>query len=396
LAHACGILPIVPLAPPSTPRVTLATASAACLVAGAVACARAPLVLTPTGPASPTCPSDGCDANAWPAPSHDYGALCSGTGEAACGGAPAAECTGRALSLWSDAADDRTVACVARMLSAACSLDDARACGFAGRLSLDGRGVTRDVRRGLGMLVRACDADVVVACAAAIRWLDDPHTGDDAPPDASDLRIHLDAQLGCATDHADACYTVGTLFYTGHGGFPRDRASSARAYGRGCDLGDSRACNNFADALAYGEGVERDLERAAQTFEKSCHQGESLGCANLAYRAEHGLGVPRDRVKARALYRDACATGEPYGCMHAEMLAAEDAGAPRDPPKALAHWVRRCAAGDGRACAFAGLIYDDGPDGLTRDAVKSHEAMTRACALAEARACQWTKGRSGD
>jgi uncharacterized protein len=282
------------------------------------------------------------------------------------------------------------------MLSAACALDDARACGFAGRLWLDGRGVARDVPRGLGMLVRSCDAEVVVACAAAIRWLDDPHTGADALADAGDLRVRLEADLECATDHADACYTVGTLSYAGHGGFAHDRARAARAYARGCDLGDSRACNNFADALAYGEGVERDLERAAVMFEKACHEGESLGCANLGYRAEHGLGVPRDRVRARSLYRDACATGEPYGCMHAAMLAAEDAGAPRDPPRSLAHWVRRCAAGEGRACAFAGLIYDDGPDGLTRDATRSHEAMTRACALAEPHACQWTKGRSGD
>jgi TPR repeat protein len=332
--------------------------------------------------------------SAWPSGSRAEGGLCAGTDDALCAGASAAECTDRALFAWSETEDDRAVACVARTLSEACTLDDPRACGFAGRLWLDGRGVTRDVRRGLGMLVRACDAGVAVACAVVIRWLSDPHGGSDDLPEAQDLRARMDAEHDCAIGRPDACYQIGILFYTGRDSFPRDRTQSARAYGRGCDLGDSRACNNFADALAYGEGVGRDLERAAETFDKACRLGESLGCSNLGYCEEHGSGVRRDLGRARALYRDACATGDPYGCLHAAMLVAEDSGAPRDPPRALPYWVRRCAANEARACAFVGIIYEDGPDGLTRDEAKSQQAMSRACKLGEPHACDWAKGRA--
>jgi hypothetical protein len=282
------------------------------------------------------------------------------------------------------------------MLDDACALDDARACGFEGRLWLDGRGVKRDVKRGLAMLVGACDAGVVVACMAAIRWLDDPHNTGDAPPEAQDLHARLDSELGCANGRADACYQVGLLFYMGRDAFPRDRSKAARAYARGCDLGDSRACNNYGDALAYGEGVKRDLERAAATFTKACRLGESIGCGNLGYCAEHGAGVPRDVVRARVLYRDACATGDPYACLHAKMLSAAYAGVPRDPAKALPYWVRRCAARDARACAFVGIIYEDGPDGLARDEAKSQQAMVRACELGDEHACEWTKSHSDE
>jgi len=317
-------------------------------------------------------------------------------GDASCGGASGAECTERALSAWSEAEDDRRVACVAHMLDDACALDDPRACGFAGRLWLDGRAVPSDVRRGLQMLTTACDGGAVVACMAAIRWLDDARSGSDHLPDAQDLHARLDAELGCATGRADACYQVGLLFYQGHDAFPHDHAKATRAYARGCDLGDSRACNNYGDALAYGEGVKRDLERSAEMFAKACRLGESLGCGNLGYSAEHGAGVARDIGRARALYHDACATGDPYACLHARMLAAADAGAPRDPPKALPYWTVRCAARDARACAFVGIIYEDGPDGLARDEAKSQRAMVRACELGEEHACQWTQSHPDD
>ena len=277
------------------------------------------------------------------------------------------------------------------MLEGACATGDARGCGFAGRLWLDGRGVTRNVERGLGMLASACDEGVTVACMAAIRWLSDPRSGSDDVADAQDLRSRMDAELECATGHADLCYQVGLAFYVGRDAFPRDRAKAARAYARGCDLGDARACNNFGDGLAYGAGVGRDLERAAQMFEKACRLGESIGCGNMGYCAEHGAGVPRDIRQARTLYRDACATGDIYGCLHAGMLAAADSGAPRDSEKALPYWVGKCTAREARACAFVGIIYEDGPDGLARDEAKSLKDMLRACELGEPPACACTK-----
>jgi TPR repeat protein len=43
------------------------------------------------------------------------------------------------------------------MLDAACTGGDRDACTFAGRMWLDGRGVAPDKKRGIDLLVQACD-----------------------------------------------------------------------------------------------------------------------------------------------------------------------------------------------------------------------------------------------
>lgn len=339
------------------------------------------------------CPIGGCGAaeQAQPGAGAASTSTCTSVGEAPCAGGSPAECTARALSAWSEATDDRAVACVARMLADACSLQDAHACSFAGRLTLDGRGLPRDVRRGLEMLLRGCDGGVAMACNVGARWLGQGSHADDVP-DAQGLVARFEGQRACLAGQAEACFQIGVLFYYGREAFPRDRAGASRAFSRGCDLGDSRACNNLGDALAYGDGIGRDVEGAASTFLKACRLGEPLGCANLGYMAEHGEGIPRDVARARGLYRDACTAGDVYGCLHLDLLAAQDAGAPRDPDRALAHWRHACEQGRvARACAFVGVMYEDGPDGVARDEERSMQAMTRACDLGDARACAWVK-----
>jgi len=304
-------------------------------------------------------------------------------------------CTERALSMWSEARGDGALACVAAMLEDACALDDARACGFAGRLRLDGRGVTRDAQRGVEMLLRACDGGFLTACVVGARTL-----ADSADPDIKDLlkqRVRFDLEQSCWAGQPESCYRAGFFFYLGHEAFPLDPVRATRLYERGCNLGDSRACNNLGDAFAYGQGVARDVERAAALFERACRLGEALGCANLGYMAEHGEGIDRDELRARTLYREACTTGEVYGCIHSEMMAAQDAGAPRDPAQALAHWREGCdQRRDASACAFLGILYEDGPDGMARDEAKSAQAMSLACELGNGRACDWMKSRGDD
>jgi len=371
--------------------VGLAGRACALPILAASACAPAPIVLSPAIAPGVACPVGGCGVAAESTAGAGAPSTCTSAGEAPCAGASPGECTARALSAWSEATDDRAVACVARMLTDACSLQDAHACVFAGRLALDGRGVARDVKRGIDMLVRGCDGGVAMACGVAARWLGEGSHADDVPG-AQGLAARLEGQRTCLAGQAEACFQIGVLFYYGRDTFPRDRAIASRAFSRGCDLGDSRACNNLGDAMAYGDGVGRDVDGAASAFLKACRLGEPLGCANLGYMAEHGEGVPRDLVRARGLYRDACKAGDVYGCLHLDLLAAEDAGAPRDPDGALAHWRHACEQGRiARACAFVGVMYEDGPDGVARDEEKSMQAMTRACDLGDVRACEWVK-----
>ena len=80
------------------------------------------------------------------------------------------------------------------------------------------------------------------------------------------------------------------------------------------------------------------------------------------------------------------------------MMAAQDAGVPRDTKQALARWRRSCEERGTAmrvACAFVGIVYDDGPDGFTRDEAKSSQAMQRACDLGLRLACEWKRVHPG-
>ncbi len=252
---------------------------------------------------------------------------------------------------WSRAQDDRDLGCIGRNLAEGCKRGDGRACDFAGRMSLDGHGLPRDVERAIHMLATACDDDIAEACAAAVAWLT---LGEHARAVQTGSALHdrLDAERSCLAGQGDSCFQVGLGFYGGQGAFfPQNHALAAPPKERGCSVGGPPAGNNNGAGVAYGHRTPRDMRRATLAFERAC-----------------GLG-------------------EASGCLHAEMMAA---GPPEDPARALALWQRACDANDGRACAFVGIMYVDGPDGFSRDMAKGTEAMNRGCRLDNRRACEWS------
>jgi TPR repeat protein len=377
---------------PRARAVSLVLGSALALAACAP---RAPTSIAPLAPSPPTCPLEGCDGEraAKIASAHAPDA-CLGAGQSACGGASAHECAERALAAWGEAQNDREVACVARTLAEACTLGDPPACGYAGRMLLDGFGIARDAERGLAMLTKACEADIPIACLAAIRWLNEERNASTIH-EGSSLRSRLDAEYTCLTGAADECYSAGLSFFAGRPPFPCDYIRSAAEYRHACDQGHAAACSNLGDAHEYGNGVPRDLAQAARLYQRACHAGYALGCSNLGHLAENGEGIARDAARARELYKDACAAGEVYGCLHLQMMASPQAGSPRDPQRALEQWQRACDHRDGRACAFVGVVYEDGPDGLARDEKKSLDAMKQSCKLGYQYGCDWAAAREG-
>lgn len=356
-------------------------------------CGGRAIVLTPGPPAAPVCPLEGCDdAVARAIASAAPRGACPAAGEAPCEGLAPAECTERALDAWSAATDAHATACVARMLVESCTLGDAPGCGFAGRLVLDGHGITQDARRGIGMLDHACSDGIASACRVAIRWLADPEHARGIS-DGVATRDRLDLLLDCYDGTAGQCDQVGQRYAVGRDGFPRDLERAARAYARGCLAGQRLSCNNLGDEYEYGDGVPRDLAHAALLYEHACKIGEALGCANLGHLLENAEGVARDLPRARTLYRDACIRGETYACLHAAMIAIGSPQTPEDGRRWLDRWERACTAGSGRACAFVGLLYEDGPDGYARDERRSRTGMERGCKLGEPLACEWLRRR---
>jgi TPR repeat protein len=370
----------------------LLLASAAAMVS---ACAHAAPDMSPGAVPPAACPAEGCGAKRddTGGAAHLAGACDS---DAPCGGAAPDECTSRALSAWSQAQDDRAVACIVRMLDEACSLGDAEGCEYAGRMHVDGRGVERDLQGGIDRLLKACEGGVKLACTVGMRTMDKlgNRRGGDATPDTTpvpqELRDIFAGQYQCLAGEAETCATIAGSFHYGRNGFPRDLAKADAAYTRGCALGNALSCNNLADALYYGDGAPRDTARACQIYDRACRLGEALGCGNFGFCFERGDGVAHDIARARELYRQSCSANQVYSCLHLEMMAAQGRGAPADVDRALDQWLKGCEQRrEAKSCAFAGVLFEDGTPGTPRDERKSYDLMSKACELGEKRGCEW-------
>jgi TPR repeat protein len=255
-------------------------------------------------------------------------------------------------------------------------------------MALGAIGEARDSKRGIEMLVSACYAGIDLDCAVAKQWLDALHHATDIPH-GEDLAARMELQRVCLSGSAQQCYDLGILLDRGGPGLAPDGSHAVQALARGCNLGLAESCDGLADVLWYGRGVAQDRPRATAVYERACKLGLPNGCANVAFAMEFGAHSVKERTRALLLYGEACRAGSVYACFHVAMRDAQDRAGLRDPQAALARWSAACERGDAQACAFAGVMWEDGPDGQARDEEKSQSAMTRACDLHNDRACQW-------
>lgn len=361
------------------------SAVAAAILFGCAVPARPVAAPLPDAP-SAVCPLGGCASDFPTVAGEVEQGACAGLEQ--CRDAEPASCTQRAMSVWSTLRDERDLACVRRMLENACELGEMPACGFAGRMALGAIGEARDSKRGIEMLVSACYAGIDLDCAVAKQWLDALHHATDIPH-GEDLAARMELQRVCLSGSAQQCYDLGILLDRGGPGLAPDGSHAVQALARGCNLGLAESCDGLADVLWYGRGVAQDRPRATAVYERACKLGLPNGCANVAFAMEFGAHSVKERTRALLLYGEACRAGSVYACFHVAMRDAQDRAGLRDPQAALARWSAACEGGDAQACAFAGVMWEDGPDGQARDEEKSQSAMTRACDLHNDRACQW-------
>jgi uncharacterized protein len=370
------------------------------MLASALAACGAVEVATPHAPGRPeiasVCAVGGCAPIA-PATSATVES-CAAPGDCArdpatvCDKSNAHACTTRALDVWAVVQDDAGIAPILALFDRACDLGDPYGCAYAGRIVLDGVGVVPDEPRGRMLLERACDDELVLACDALAR-----HEREAAPvaSEPQPVGARYEAEAACWRGAGTQCFSVGLGFSGGRDGFPRDDRRSARAYARGCELGDVTSCNNLANDYYYGDGVALDWAKAARFYFEACDGGDKVGCANVGFLAEYGDGVALDMKRADDAYREACTLGSAYGCVHLDMLAEYRGGVPHAPEKAVARWRSACEASSAsvanmRACAYYGVMVEDGK-GVARDSARATQLMTRACAVHYKPACDWVK-----
>ncbi len=113
----------------------------------------------------------------------------------------------------------------------------------------------------------------------------------------------------CEAKYAPACLVAAERRRAGRPS-KEDEGDAAHFLERGCDLGDTQGCYDFAEALRAGRGVERDPPRALGVFRKVCESQATdptpihrlAACQVAARMVEEGDGVVRDDDLAAKLF----------------------------------------------------------------------------------------------
>lgn len=115
------------------------------------------------------------------------------------------------------------------------------------------------------------------------------------------------SEVSCGDGLASACYEIGFIRLTGQGGRP-DKRKAARHLGRGCDLGDGRACFTGGVQIRRGDGVPKNGQQALALFEKACElQKDFKSCAEVGqmWTTNEIAGAP-DMDTSKVWYEKAC------------------------------------------------------------------------------------------
>ena len=133
-----------------------------------------------------------------------------------------------------------------------------------------------------------------------------PRTYDDvvaADPSAGDKIIRESAERGNAKDES----YVGTWYYGGLEGYPKDFGEAAKWLRKAADQGDSGSQVLLGKLYLAGNGVVRDTAQAVNWFQKAADQGDPNGCAAIGSAYEKGVAgsILKDPKKAIEWYKKA-------------------------------------------------------------------------------------------
>ena len=186
----------------------------------------------------------------------------------------------------------------------------------------------------------------------------------------------------CEQDVAEACAALGDMYWEGHASTPVSLPKGAKMYRKACELGEGRACNQWAFALAYGHGVTRDDARAVTIWRRGCELDHGLSCTTYGGRVWLGRGVERDYALAGEIFGKACRLKDPAGCTKLGVWHGEQ-GHDADARDA---WQKGCALGDVEGCDRLVEIGDVPRTGAV-DPVKVHAERVKQCEGGTPMAC---------
>lgn len=128
-------------------------------------------------------------------------------------------------------------------------------------------------------------------------------------------------ERAAAQGHPVALYNLG-LYYDNGLGVAQDRARALTYYKRGAAAGDAKAAYNAGELLFRGDGVPADAAQGIAYMEQAARKNTAKAQISLGYIYENGVGVPRDAERALDYYARAEAQGQKTGAERGQFLAS--------------------------------------------------------------------------
>lgn len=192
-----------------------------------------------------------------------------------------------------------------------CEGGDPVGCLLEGQLRLEGRGLPKDVARGMALVGQSCDRG-----------------------------------------HGFGCVVLGETLLFGREGVVTDAPRAVRLLDRACQDGELAGCADLAVAYKGGLGVAQDGKRAVELSERACEGGVPAACSILAITLRETRGPGYDAARVARLAERGCDGGEPNGCLLLGSLHAVGEGVPADVDRAQQKMQRACDLGHAQACTI--------------------------------------------
>lgn len=128
-------------------------------------------------------------------------------------------------------------------------------------------------------------------------------------------------ERAAAQNHPVALYNLG-LYYDKGLGVTQDRTRALDYYKRGAAAGDAKAAYNAGEMLFRGEGVPADPTTGIAYMEQSARQNTAKAQLSLGFIYETGISVRRNAERALEYYARAEAQGQQVGADRGTSLAS--------------------------------------------------------------------------
>lgn len=198
-------------------------------------------------------------------------------------------------------------------------------------------------------------------------------------------------ERAAAQGHPVALYNLG-LYYDKGLGVAQDRVRALDYYKRGAAAGDAKAAYNAGELLFRGDGVEADAAAGIAYMEQSARQNTAKAQLSLGYIYEAGVGVRRNAERALDYYARAEAQGQQVGAERGMSLAStvlnEGLALENDRrgSEALRMFDLACRYGQFYACYNAGRVRLEGKI-VIKDLNGAARSFRAACKWENAPGC---------